>query len=74
MPLHPDLPPDVVAREAYGGCWPPDRKFPLTPNECLAIMMGYEVRPSRPISDEDYDLLPGKIEMSRFGGLVLWRS
>ena len=71
--LHPDLPPSVDAHIDYGGCWPNDRPFPLTPEECMAVMMGYAVRPAKPLTDEEFALLPGKIEGSG-SDLVLWRA
>lgn len=61
-PLHPQLPDDVDAVVAYGGCWPFNRPFPLSPGECMALVMGYAVTPKGTMSGEDFDLLPGAWE------------
>jgi hypothetical protein len=71
---HPELPKSVDAVEAYGGNWPDDRRFPLTPDECKAVLMGYAVLPSSaPMTVDDLLLLPGKFELFD-GRVVLWRA
>lgn len=71
--LHPQLPAGVEAVQTYGGCWPADKPFPLSPEECMALVMGYAVQPRQPMSWEDIELLPGQWESGRHG-IVLHRS
>ena len=71
----PDGCPDEIdAKEQYGGNWPSDKPFPLTPMEAWYVLQGYSVRPrNAQITVEMLDDLPGKLELSN-GYLMLWRS
>ncbi len=71
--LHPQIAEEVDAVEGYGDCWPQDRPFPFTPEECKALVMGYVVRPKAPITLEDVDRLPGMWEGGP-QGVVLHRK
>lgn len=73
-PMHPQIPEGVDAAEEYGGCWPPDRPFPLTAGECVALVMGFAVKPQAPMTQQDMDCLPGAWEGSPSTRLVLHRK
>ena len=72
--LHPQLPDDIDAIEEYAGCWPADRPFPLSPGECMALVMGYAVRPRQPMTMEDFGALPGAWEGGPRHRIVLHRK
>ena len=52
--------------------WPSDKEFPLTPLEAWYVMRGYAVRPSRPLSMEEFLELPEQLELS--DGYVMLRQ
>ena len=62
---------EVDYREEYRP-WPAGQPFPLTPLEAWYIMRGYAVRPSREMSMDEFQELPGQLEMS--DGYVMLRQ
>ena len=52
-----------VSIQDLGDLWPADQEFPLTDAECSALLRGYAVRPRRPLSAEDVEQLPAKVEI-----------
>ena len=72
--IHPAIPPTVDAAAELSGCWPADKPFPLTPDECMALVMGYTVKPTAGITNDEIDQLPlGYHPGSSNGSVVLWR-
>ena len=70
----PGCPDDVEALEQYGGNWPMDKPFPLTPLEAWYVLQGYSVKPaSGGITVAILEDMPGRLELAD-GYVMLWRS
>ena len=61
----------VDYREEYQP-WPANKAFPLTPLEAWYVMRGYAVKPTRPLTMDEFFELPGQLEMS--DGYVMLRQ
>ena len=44
-PRPANCPPEIDAHGYPSSCWPEDKPFPLTAEECLWLMKGYTVLP-----------------------------
>ena len=54
--------PGTALADRMGGGWPDDEPFPLDPDECIALVRGWAVKPRRPFDRQMLYQLPGQWE------------